>query len=783
MDHDMTRRTLFPPPPIKPPRNNNNTYNLFSTADPHPFFDTIQEGDDLDLDPCQPCYFGGIGYAPPKGSIAVDYGCFEFDRENVALRPMAGSRRGSASIFASHGPEVLVRGSPGMCEACKVYPIIGILKPCNHRLCNLCIQVKKNQALQNIAKMGIDCHLCDMVVTEIIPYNPNESSLSINAPRLNPFAPARSQPSSIRPLSETSSYMVANFSNNPLQSLPTYVSPAGGAVPFVPDLLANPILAASQQQQVQRAPAPVAWAVVKLSNIPWDISQNDIRLFFSHLQLPSQSVVSQPIHVELYLITRNKFITTFIYLLRKYMYIRTTGKTLSDAYVEISHRTDLTKAVESRHMKPLKGRLVSVTVVTQEELMHVIFPRWRGDFTGIDAIVPDVATLKTISTAAGGGDMTTPPFVTREEINSLLVVCRNYKLHFSRKCAERPFENIISVIAKYPWHQPQLITTLHRDHVYEMLKLAIGMYSAIRTVVDSSRYRISSHPSLQRLRPHRPNAYAALGEERNYVSGIHGKAEDHAVAHRDIAHFMLPPNCLISGSGDGNGHDLLSGNNQRNTIGGMPDKNLFECMQVPFDFTFDFNLQSALRTPEPQEHTFWASSSTYPTPPSDKQSHRSEQSELEMKMEQFSGELKQAQLQLKAASSRLPLGNLTNRPTYDLESKMEQLGFSHLTQDNSSAFVQQKEADLAIKVQNLLRSMSSTAAVPSMTAMTPATTGALKEKSIVQPSNANVAKTTTRVPSASSKGKENMVDPERLLVGVKNKRQMKAGAPGVSRTW
>lgn len=46
-------------------------------------------------------------------------------------------------------------------------------------------------------------------------------------------------------------------------------------------------------------------------------------------------------------------------------------------------------------------------------------------------------------------------------------------MHFSRKCAERPFENIISVIAKYPWHQTHLISTMHRDHIYEMLKLSI----------------------------------------------------------------------------------------------------------------------------------------------------------------------------------------------------------------------------------------------------------------------------------------------------------------------
>ncbi|KAF9168374.1 hypothetical protein DFQ26_008997 [Actinomortierella ambigua] len=85
----------------------------------------------------------------------------------------------------------------------------------------------------------------------------------------------------------------------------------------------------------------------------------------------------------------------------------------------------------------------------------------------------------------------TPPFVTRDEINALLVVCRNYKLHFSRKCAERPFENILSIIAKYPWHRPQLVLPLHRDHIFELLKLSI---ESLRMHLSKDFHTI--HPTL-----------------------------------------------------------------------------------------------------------------------------------------------------------------------------------------------------------------------------------------------------------------------------------------------
>ncbi|KAI8359848.1 hypothetical protein EDC96DRAFT_595781, partial [Choanephora cucurbitarum] len=188
--------------------------------------------------------------------------------------------------------------------------------------------------------------------------------------------------------------------------------------------------------------SPHYYPCVKLTNIPWDVSQQDVKQFFFNCKNPSANTHTQSIHI---------------------MMDRTTGKTLSDAYVEFATTMDMKRAIETKNQKPLKGRIVSVIECTQEELLSVVFPKWRGQFHGISAIPPAV-----------GGVSGCPPFITREEINSLLVVCKNYKLHFSRKCAERPFENIISVITKHPWHQAHLfISTMHRDHIYEMLKLSI----------------------------------------------------------------------------------------------------------------------------------------------------------------------------------------------------------------------------------------------------------------------------------------------------------------------
>ncbi|KAJ1334373.1 hypothetical protein BSLG_008102 [Batrachochytrium salamandrivorans] len=50
----------------------------------------------------------------------------------------------------------------------------------------------------------------------------------------------------------------------------------------------------------------------------------------------------------------------------------------------------------------------------------------------------------------------------------VLVFFGEPQTHPSRKCPRRPFENIISILAKVPWHRANLIPILQRDHLFEM---------------------------------------------------------------------------------------------------------------------------------------------------------------------------------------------------------------------------------------------------------------------------------------------------------------------------
>ena len=96
---------------------------------------------------------------------------------------------------------------------------------------------------------------------------------------------------------------------------------------------------------------------------------------------------------------------------------KSLGKTISDAYIELSSRADADKVVQRCNRTYLKGRLVTVRPASENEFLRRLFPFW-GKLGGSDEPAMNV-------------------YLKRDEINSLLMVCKNYKLHFSRKSADR----------------------------------------------------------------------------------------------------------------------------------------------------------------------------------------------------------------------------------------------------------------------------------------------------------------------------------------------------------
>ncbi|KAF0455593.1 nucleotide-binding, alpha-beta plait [Gigaspora margarita] len=308
-----------------------------------------------------------------------------------------------------------------------------LLKPCGHRMCESCVHILRSNTVKSSFKTYSECILCKTPVAEFVTFSGKKESQGDNISPVKTnvniqFMQNTVEEDTLRPLSWGFSGMTP-LTTRPVQAMASVTN---------------------RPQQIQfgelsKLATAFNWPVIKLTNIPWDVSLKEIKTFLSAFKLPNASLYAQCIHIIM---------------------DRTSGKTLSEAYIELATSAEANRAVDTRNMKPLKGRLVSCMRSSQEDLMRAVFPKWKGEFSGCDAVV----TSEILQSSP-----TVPqiPFITREEMNSLLVVCRNYKLHFSRKCAERPFENIISVLVKFPFHQGNLYTTLQRDLLFEMLKLAI----------------------------------------------------------------------------------------------------------------------------------------------------------------------------------------------------------------------------------------------------------------------------------------------------------------------
>ncbi|KAI7848730.1 hypothetical protein BDC45DRAFT_574618 [Circinella umbellata] len=243
------------------------------------------------------------------------------------------------------------------------------------------------------------------------------------------------------------------------------------------------------------------YAVAMINNIPWNISIDDIEQFFS---LSSQDTNHQYVHIVI---------------------DKISGKTQKDAFVEFNSEEELDIALKYLKRNPaLKGRKVVVSRSSTEELFRNVFPSWKGVFiNGIPSITSikmrngdDRCNIDNNDLEESNqcqGSIVPPLFVKGLEYDSLLNICRNYKLRYSRKCPERPFENFISMMVKFPWDTPDIITTMQRDHLYEYYKLATG---TLRYHLSKPYHQFDSTLMMRMIRP----ALVCPGLTANQKKGI-----------------------------------------------------------------------------------------------------------------------------------------------------------------------------------------------------------------------------------------------------------------------
>src|ERR1700726_3062595 len=67
-----------------------------------------------------------------------------------------------------------------------------------------------------------------------------------------------------------------------------------------------------------------------------------------------------------------------------------SGKTQSTCYVEFGTYSDAQRMVQRRNNRALGTRNVQLSIVPQEELMEAVFPRFRGEWRGVDPWIREV---------------------------------------------------------------------------------------------------------------------------------------------------------------------------------------------------------------------------------------------------------------------------------------------------------------------------------------------------------------------------------------------------------
>ena len=126
-------------------------------------------------------------------------------------------------------------------------------------------------------------------------------------------------------------------------------------------------------------PEIINFAIIKIGNIPWEISTRDVVELiapFMWKSKPSQDWVHIPID-------------------------RVTGKTLSDLFVEIPTFYEAQVICEHLDRCIMKQRALSVSMSSYDELLNVL-------------IKPD--------------SLSTGFFITTDEVDKILDICTNYKV-------------------------------------------------------------------------------------------------------------------------------------------------------------------------------------------------------------------------------------------------------------------------------------------------------------------------------------------------------------------
>ncbi|EMR11448.1 hypothetical protein PNEG_00467 [Pneumocystis murina B123] len=314
------------------------------------------------------------------------------------------------------------------CNECNTDNAEFVLTPCGHKICQRCL----SSLISNVPINLYICFICHKEITNFTRKSSLESTLlSSKLQSVSEFGFPKA--SSLLNSFEVKQSRHTVFSDKSSESLNSTVD----------CLLKDSLVLENPFSDISTLVTPQDWTCLKISNIPWDLSIESIHEFLGkNARIAPYNVHSQSIH---------------------FIMDRMSAKTQSECYVELSSRNDAQRLAERRSGKLLGSRNVILEIATQEELMNRIFPKWKGEWKGVNPYVDE--NLKSIRQFS----VPKAEIVTREELNSLINHVKTYRSPYSRKCPQRPFEDFISILAKFPWHKGDFYTVSQRDLLHSSL--------------------------------------------------------------------------------------------------------------------------------------------------------------------------------------------------------------------------------------------------------------------------------------------------------------------------
>ncbi|KAL4793995.1 hypothetical protein BDV19DRAFT_399811 [Aspergillus venezuelensis] len=191
---------------------------------------------------------------------------------------------------------------------------------------------------------------------------------------------------------------------------------------------------------------PPRWGVVKVSNIPYSITKQEIFQFLGRKANLITADQGCPIHIIME---------------------RSTAKTM-DCYAEFQSVRDahdtvsyINRVHENGRSPRLGNRHVDVELSDQNALLRDLFPRakcviWKGGAPSLQ--------VNNDSYCSGFAGL-----FTSEEIELAIRHAEvPQRSPFCDKCPQRTYESTISTLHKFPWYATEMYTVYHRNRLFEL---------------------------------------------------------------------------------------------------------------------------------------------------------------------------------------------------------------------------------------------------------------------------------------------------------------------------